>query len=154
MSNNLILILAIIIAFAVILLLIVRRFIKNEIIDNNDFIMKFRELGKTDPFISGILEKSGCDEQSLPLYDLKTIKNLRRYLRKINPKKEAFIELLDMPCTKLMDADEIINRYIWCKGHGVKNCEKCIKNKPIEFQPFNQEGYTGNLFDNSCNPYW
>ena len=151
---NLIPIMAIVIAFAVILLLIVRKFIKDEIIENNDFIAKFRELAKTDSFISSILEKSGCDEQSLPLYDLKTISYLTKYLRNIRRKKEAFLSLLGMPCIKLMDTDEIINRYVWCKGHEVKNCDNCSKNKQIEFQPFNQEGYIGNLFDNSCNPYW
>lgn len=152
MSNNLILVLAIIIAFAVILLLIVRAFIKSEIIENNDFVEKFRELAKKDSFISDILKESGCDEDSLSLQDPKTLKNLTKYLRGIRIKKEAFLKLLDMPCIKYMDVDEIINRYSWCKGH--KDCENCGKNKPIEF---NLTNYGENEYpscDIPINPYW
>lgn len=153
MLNNLILILAIIIAFAIILLLIVRKFIKSEIIENNDFIEKFRKLAETDSFISDILKNSGCDKESLSLQDPKTLKNLTKYLRGIRIKKEAFLELLDMPCIKYMDVDEIINRYSWCKGHG-KDCKNCKKNKPIEF---NLTSYVENEYpscDIPIHPYW
>lgn len=151
--SNLIPIVAIIIACAVIMLLIIRKFIKDEIAENNDLIRRFRELAKTDSFISKILEESGCDENSLQIYDLKTITNFSEYHRNIRRKKEKFIDLLDMPCIKYMNSSEIINRYVWCTHqHGVKNCEICSKNKTEEPQYY-LEGDINNPFSNYMNPY-
>ena len=134
---------------------IMKKSVKDEIIENNDFIKKFRNIAKDDPHILHVLRESGCDEKQLLLEFPKTHEESKKYLKKVNKAKDEFIHLLDMPCIGFMDADEIIDLYTWCKDHGKKDCSICYKkDKPLDNQlPWspqeNLDPGAANLFDHT-----
>ena len=136
---------------------IMKKIVKDEIIENNDFINRFRDIAKDDPYILHVLEESSCDEKSLLLEFPKQYKESKKYLKKVNEAKNEFVHLLDMPCIGFMNTDEIIGVYTWCKDHGKRDCSICYKkDKPQGNQLLwnpqeNLDPGTGNLFD---NPYF